>query len=77
MTQTMEPVEAVIISGPRKGEIVRLNGDAAEELPNEDISDEEIEMLNAALDQLIAAVDRLNEKVCMAIEAVEKQMGDS
>jgi hypothetical protein len=64
MGQIAEPIEAVIISGPRRGEIVRLPEDAIPE-----VSDEDIELLNEALDQLIAAVDRYAAEVRTTIEA--------
>ena len=64
MAQTMEPIEVVIISGPRKGEIVRLS----EELFSQ-VSDEDIHVLNAALDKLIMAMDKLSEEVRVTIES--------
>jgi hypothetical protein len=42
-----ETIEAVIISGPRRGEIVRLAEDAIPE-----ITEVEIRLLNAGLDQV-------------------------
>ena len=60
MIQTAEPVEAVIISGPRRGEIVQLHDGEIEET---EISDEDIQLLNNALDDLIAAIDRLSAQV--------------
>jgi hypothetical protein len=53
-----EPVEAVIISGPRRGEIIQLGDQRFPEA-----SFEEIEKLDAALDQLIAAIDRVSTEV--------------
>lgn len=58
-----EPVEAVIISGPRKGQIIRLSEEAIPE-----ITDEEIQLLNEALDQLIAALDRCIEAFRSPVE---------
>jgi hypothetical protein len=58
-----EAEEAVIISGPRRGEIVRLPVGAIPE-----VSDEEIRLLNAALDQVEAALDRFETTVESAIE---------
>lgn len=53
-----EPVEAVIISGPRRGEIVQLPEHAVPE-----VSGEELEMLNGALDEVIAAIERLSAEI--------------
>ncbi len=64
MSQVAEPVEAVIISGPRKGEIVRLPNETQDE-----VTEEEIEALNYALDELIAALDRYAAEVRATIEA--------
>ena len=50
----MAQIEAVIITGPRRGEIVQLQDEALPEL-----SDQELEQLNAGLDKVIAAIDRL------------------
>jgi hypothetical protein len=58
-----QPVEAVIISGPRRGEIVRLPEGTIPE-----VSDEDIRLLNAALDQVEAALDRFECTVDLAIE---------
>jgi Asp-tRNA(Asn)/Glu-tRNA(Gln) amidotransferase C subunit len=63
MTEVIEPVEAVIISGPRRGEIVRLADEAILEL-----SDEDIEALNQALDEVIAAIDRVRTEVRLTID---------
>ena len=63
MLEAVEPIEAVIISGPRRGEIVRLPEEAIPEL-----SDAEIEALNQALDELIAALDRYSAEVRSTIE---------
>jgi hypothetical protein len=54
MTQS---VEAVIISGPRRGEIVQLTEDSLSEL-----SDSDLDRLNAGLDDVIAAIDRLSSE---------------
>jgi hypothetical protein len=69
MTQTAEPIEAVIISGPRRGEIVRLPEDA---IP--DVSDEDIQLLNNALDDLIAAIDRVSDEVRTTTESIRKRV---
>ena len=67
MAQTIEPIEAVIISGFRKGQIVRLPEDVLAE-----VSDEDIKMLNEALDGLIAAIDRLSMEVRATIKAFQE-----
>jgi hypothetical protein len=56
-------VEAVIISGPRRGEIVQLAEDSIPE-----ISEEELKLLNAGLDQVEAALGRFEATVESAIE---------
>jgi hypothetical protein len=58
MEPTIEPIEAVIITGPRKGQIIQLPDRAGCT-----ISDAEIKLLNLALDELIAAFDRLIAEV--------------
>lgn len=68
MTTTLEPLEAVIISGPRRGEIVRL-GDGMTVDPSED----EIHALNTALDEWIAAVERLGVEVRTTLQALRSQ----
>jgi hypothetical protein len=58
-------VEAVIISGPRRGEIVQLlDEDVAE------VSKEDIQILNEALDRLIGAIDRVATEVRATSEAL-------
>src|SRR5438552_2298435 len=57
-------VEAVIISGPRRGEIVRLPAPAVPV-----VSDEEMRLLNEGLDLITAAIDRLEEEVRSTTEA--------
>jgi hypothetical protein len=59
-------VEAVIISGPRRGEIVQLPEEALPEL-----SDAELERLNAGLDDVIAAIDRLSVEYLASTEALK------
>jgi hypothetical protein len=51
-------VEAVIISGPRRGEIIQLLDEDIAEVSNEDI-----QLLNEALDGLIGAIDRVATEV--------------
>ncbi len=69
MVPTVEAVEAVIISGPRRGEIIRLPDEA---LPKS--SDEEIHLLDAALDDLTAAVDRFADEVHTTTQALQKRV---
>ena len=57
-------VEAVIISGPRRGEIVQLADEAIAE-----VSDADITALNEALDELLVALDRVVIEVRDALEA--------
>ena len=64
MTHAREPIEAVIISGPRRGENVRLSPDV---IPA--VSDEDIRLLNDGLDQVLAAIDRLDGEIRAIIEA--------
>ena len=65
MAQTFE---AVIISGPRRGEIVQL---PEEMLP--EVSEQELEQLNAGLDDVIAAIDRLSAEYRASVEALKKE----
>jgi hypothetical protein len=65
MAQAAEPIEAVIISGPRRGEIIRLPDEALAE-----VSDEDLKVLNEALDGLIAAIDRVSTEVRATIEVL-------
>lgn len=69
MIQTAEPIEAVIISGPRRGEIVCLPEDAIPE-----VTDEELQLLNKALDDLIAAIDRVSDEVRATTDSVRKRV---
>jgi hypothetical protein len=57
-------VEAVIISGPRRGEIVQLSNDAIAE-----VSDIDIIALNEALDGLLVTLDRVAAGVRATFEA--------
>ena len=57
-------VEAVIIPGPRRGEIVRLADEAIAE-----VSDADITALNEALDGLLVALDRVVTEVRAILEA--------
>lgn len=66
MGQNTATAEAVIISGPRCGEIVQLDNGMII-----DLSDSEIKSLNEVLDQVIVALDRLSEEYRRSIEAVK------
>jgi hypothetical protein len=56
-------VEAVIISGPRRGEIVQLADETIAE-----VSDADITALNEALDGLLVALDRVAAEVRATLE---------
>ena len=58
-------VEAVIISGPRRGEIIQLPDEGMGEVSNEDI-----QLLDKALDELIGAIDRVATEVRATNEAL-------
>jgi hypothetical protein len=62
-------VEAVIISGPRRGEIVQLSDDAIAE-----VSDVDIIALNEALDGLLVALDRVAAEVRATLEVLGEQV---
>ena len=72
MTDVAEPVEAVIISGPRRGEIVRLPETALAE-----VSPDYVQMLDEALDQLLAAIGRVSEEVRATTEALRERGTDN
>jgi hypothetical protein len=63
-----EPIEAVIISGPRRGEIIRLPVDALAEVTAE----VDIEMLNEALDMLITAIEWLSAEMRATSAALQE-----
>jgi hypothetical protein len=65
-------VEAVIISGPRRGEIVRLSDEAITE-----VSDEDLQVLNAALDDLIVAIERVATEVHATVETLRENAGQA
>jgi hypothetical protein len=64
-------VEAVIISGPRRGEIIQLPDEDMAEVSNEDI-----QLLNKALDELIGAIDKIATEVRGTIEAFRERVGE-
>ena len=63
-------VEAVIISGPRRGEIIRLPDEATAE-----VSDEDLQVLNAALDDLIVAIERVATEVHATVQTLCEDSG--
>jgi hypothetical protein len=67
----VETIEAVIISGPRRGEIVKLSEDT---IPA--ISDGEIRLLNEGLDQVLAAIDRLDVEMRATLEVFQAPQGE-
>ena len=79
MAATMDKVEAVIISGPRKGEIISVPEVAlnskwqAMKEEWETLSDEEVAMLNRVLDDAIAAADRLLVELRSGTEEMRQQ----
>jgi hypothetical protein len=71
--QTMSSsVEAVIISGPRRGEIVQIADETVVE-----VSDEDVVALNAALDDLLVAIDRVATEMRTTIDTLNKPAGKS
>ena len=64
MAEESEPIEAVIISGPRRGEIVRLSPGSIPKVTAEDLK-----LLNDGLDLVQAAIDRLDHEIHTTIEA--------
>ncbi len=62
-------VEAVIISGPRRGEIVQLSDEAIAE-----VSDADVTALNEALDELLGALDRVTAEVHATLEVLGEQV---
>jgi len=64
--------EAVIISGPRKGEIVQLADETVVE-----VSDEDVVALNAALDDLLVAIDRVATEIRTTTDTLSKPAGQS
>ena len=64
-------VEAVIISGPRRGEIVQIADETVVE-----VSDEDIVALNAALDDLLVAIDRVATEMRTTIDTLSKPAGN-
>jgi hypothetical protein len=64
-------VEAVIISGPRRGEIIQLLDEDIMEVSNEDI-----QLLNEALDGLSGAIDRVATEVRATTEVLHERVGE-
>ena len=65
-------VEAVIISGPRRGEIIQLPDAAVAEA-----SDEELQALSEALDALSAAIGRVATEVRATVVALGERVGEA
>lgn len=63
MAQTAESIEAVLLSGPRRGEMIR-----SPEAAVAAISDEAITRLSDALDRLLAAVEEGSTEVRATLE---------
>ena len=57
-------VEAVIISGPRRGQIIQLSDASIAEMTDEDIT-----ALNEALEGLVMAIDRVATEVRATVKA--------
>lgn len=55
---TAERVEAVILTGPHRGRIVELPFESAEQFSNEELG-----IINEALDRVLASLDRLEAEV--------------
>ena len=62
-------MEAVIISGPRKGEIIRLSGSESFE-----VSPEELQALNDALDVFDAKLGKLAQVMRTTKEALKPRL---
>lgn len=67
MAQNVEPIEVVVISGPRKGEIIQLTEDSLAVLAND-----EIKALNQALDELIVAIEQVAAEVRATTAGIRK-----
>jgi len=68
MSQATECVEAVIISGDRKGQIIHLPFGGEPGLTETDVT-----ALNTALDQLLNAIDRVSAEVRTTIAELAEQ----
>jgi hypothetical protein len=62
-------IEAVILTGPRRGDIIQLPEQSVPEL-----SDEELKLLNAGLDDVIAAIDRLSAEYRSSTQALKEKV---
>jgi hypothetical protein len=69
MPEIAEVTEAVIISGPRRGEIIQLTPDLND--ASTILSKAELGALDRELDRLIAALDRLTARVQRGVESME------
>jgi len=66
MTATAETLEAVILSGPRRGEIVTLPP-GTPTAPNA----EDVEALDGALDNLNRALERVSSELRAALQSLK------
>lgn len=67
-TVMAQSVEAVIISGPRRGEIIQLVDETVPEF-----SEAELKQLNAGLDEVINAIDRLSSEFRAGTKALTRK----
>jgi hypothetical protein len=66
MTPTVETWEAVILSGPRRGEIVTFSPDSPQQPSGHDL-----ELLNGALDELNRALERVSTELRAMLAALQ------
>jgi len=59
VTYIAGPIEAIIISGLRRGEIIRLPVETLAET----VADADVKMLNEALETLVTASERLSTEI--------------
>ena len=62
---------ARVLTGPREGEVLELTENEVESL-----SAEEFELFNAALDDVITALDHVSSELRLTIDAVRLRVGD-
>lgn len=66
MTPTAETLEAVILSGPRRGEIVTFPASTPQQAGATDV-----EILNRALDELDQALQRVSTELRAALQSLK------
>ena len=66
-----EIAEAVIISGPRKGQIVRLNSDNTTE-PEQTLTPQQWQLLNTTLGTMLTSLDELETELRETNAAMRK-----